>query len=314
MKVLIWADVEGASCVDDYRQIASVFGQFFDEGRRYITSDVNAAIRGVKKAGATEIDIFDGHGSGGTLVQEQLEAGCNLLGGGLKILEMVKSKAIASYDALILVGQHSSAGTTDGFLSHTHSPEIAIKINGMHIGEIEEIAWMFGYFDVPTIMIAGDAAAIKESKSFFPNIEGVSVKTATERHKVECLPLTVTQQQIEDAAFNALGKLKNTNTYKIIPPIEFDITFSSEEAASLAAISPMFKLKDPKTISYISNDYIEALLTFFYATSIISIINYQKIINSLWYINEAREVIENFERNTLKQWATEPTPFEPIKR
>lgn len=53
----------------------------FEEGRRLYTEEVNAAVRGARAGGATEVVVVDCHGAGkawnfNSLVPELLDAGC----------------------------------------------------------------------------------------------------------------------------------------------------------------------------------------------------------------------------------------------
>jgi D-amino peptidase len=68
-------DIEGISGIDNVRQIR--YGsKEFEEGRIQVTEDVNAAVRGLRAAGATEIRVADSHGSGGpnkNIISEKLE-------------------------------------------------------------------------------------------------------------------------------------------------------------------------------------------------------------------------------------------------
>lgn len=108
-KVLIFSDIEGASCVNDYRQIAPFWGSGYEDCIRAITSDVNSAIRGIKRAGDASIEIFDGHGDGGNLRQEMIASGAVI------VKKDVASLAMSDYDAVFFIGQHACAGTGDGF-------------------------------------------------------------------------------------------------------------------------------------------------------------------------------------------------------
>src|SRR5919202_2492745 len=54
---------------------------FYDEGRRLYTEEINAAVRGARAAGATEIVVMDCHGAGkgwsfNSLVPDALDPGC----------------------------------------------------------------------------------------------------------------------------------------------------------------------------------------------------------------------------------------------
>ncbi len=64
LKVVIIDDMEGVSGIDDWHQILYGCEEFEEFGRAQVTEDVNAAIRGLRKAGATEIRVIDYHGSG----------------------------------------------------------------------------------------------------------------------------------------------------------------------------------------------------------------------------------------------------------
>ena len=62
MKVLIWDDIEGVSGIDDPKT-----GFNDDKHMDLITKEINSIVKGLKKAGAKQIDIFDGHGMGDNL-------------------------------------------------------------------------------------------------------------------------------------------------------------------------------------------------------------------------------------------------------
>src|ERR687896_2175830 len=93
----------------------------YEEGRRLYTEEINAAIRGAKAAGATEIVVMDCHGAGkgwtfNSLLPELLDPDC----------EWVVQNEWTEYteflergvDAALFVAMHAKAGTPDGVLSH----------------------------------------------------------------------------------------------------------------------------------------------------------------------------------------------------
>jgi len=96
----------------------------FEEGRKLYTEEINAAVRGAKAAGATEIVVMDCHGAGegytfNSLIPEDLDPAC----------EYVVQEEWTEYtgfleegcDAALFVGMHAMAGTADGVLNHTVS-------------------------------------------------------------------------------------------------------------------------------------------------------------------------------------------------
>src|SRR6478735_7570716 len=112
----------------------------FEEGRKLYTGEINAAVRGARAGGATEIVVMDCHGAGkgwsfNSLLPEELDEGC----------EFVVQKAWTEYtgvledgcDAALFIGMHAMAGTSDGFMSHTVSGTQwrSVWFNGTEVGE-----------------------------------------------------------------------------------------------------------------------------------------------------------------------------------
>ena len=77
MRVHIISDMEGVSGIAR-REQTNAGMSMFEEGRKLYTEDINAAVRGAKAAGATEIVVVDCHGAGegftfNSLIAEELE-------------------------------------------------------------------------------------------------------------------------------------------------------------------------------------------------------------------------------------------------
>ena len=81
MRVVIWVDMEGIAGIENWDQVSSGKPQY-EEGRRLLTGEVNAAVRGAKAGGADDIIVIDCHGAGGSdsfrsLIPERLERGAS---------------------------------------------------------------------------------------------------------------------------------------------------------------------------------------------------------------------------------------------
>ena len=111
MNVLIISDIEGASGVNDYRQIAPFWGkEKYQLCINNITNDINSAINGLRRDGVQNIDIFDGHGNGGNLKQDKFNE-------KIKFVNCdIQSLTNTQYDAVFLIGQHACGGNTGWFL------------------------------------------------------------------------------------------------------------------------------------------------------------------------------------------------------
>lgn len=308
MRILICSDVEGASNVNNYRQIAPFWGQGYEECIKALTDDINAMIRGIKRAGATSIDIFDGHGDGGNLRQEMMEGNA----------EIIKKDAIglaeSHYDAVLLVGQHACAGTVDGFLSHTGGMDYTLNINGKFIGEIANWAWLFGSYNTPVIMVTGDDAAVREAKSLLPGIEGVIVKESKTRLETECLPTAETSKEIEEKAFSSLKNLNSFKPYTIEKPIKLEITFKHPEMAHMMQLYiPNCNLKESNTISFLSEEYREIYKAALSANMIASMFFTQSIIMEAYQIKGVADFLQNTYIEKIERWAIQNPPFPIVK-
>ena len=83
MKVFISVDIEGATGVASFSQCSRPDGSSYDYpfARRMLTGDVNAAIRGARAAGATEVVVKDSHAICKNLLIDELERDTQLISG-----------------------------------------------------------------------------------------------------------------------------------------------------------------------------------------------------------------------------------------
>src|SRR5688572_16620467 len=82
-EVFISADMEGRSGISGSDQLTAT-GAEYNRSRQLMAGDVNAAIRGARAGGATEIVVNDSHGSMRNLRLEDLEPGARLVSHSFK--------------------------------------------------------------------------------------------------------------------------------------------------------------------------------------------------------------------------------------
>ena len=258
-KILIVNDIEGISGIDNVHMIQYGFKEF-ENGKVHVTEDVNAAIRGLRAAGATEILVADSHGSGGpnkNIIPEKLERRVKLFQEG-PVYKRLKEAADESVDAAVFVGFHAMADTKDGFLRHTITLEPRIRINGKPVGETAIDAYALAEYGIPVIMVTGDQALVREASTLLPGIETVQVKTSSDCKTTKCLPLAEARELIETAAKRALSRIDEFLPMRIPTPIETDVSFLKKEQIDLCETIPRAKRKEENTISYIAADWDEA--------------------------------------------------------
>lgn len=212
MRVIIICDMEGVSCINHWDQVQAG-GYLYEEGRVLYTGEVNAAIRGARDAGATEIVVLDGHGAG------QREACCKFNSIKPDLLdpaaEFVSHQRYLDYDAILrggfdaafFVGIHSREGTPNGVLSHTIATSVWSNIwfNDTLVGEIGVMSALAGHHGIPMAMIAGDEAACREARDLLGEpLVTAAVKKGLSRFSARHLAPSRAQALIEERATEAL--------------------------------------------------------------------------------------------------------------
>ena len=305
--------MEGPSGIGDYQMFLDP--QSYEIAKGYATQDVNAAIRGIRKADAkTQIDIFDGHGMGGNIIDEKLEPNCRLLGGGwmTQFLELVRSNKITRYDAVLLLGQHAAAGTTDGFIAHTNTANTALRVNGKDAGEAPLLAWLFGHFRVPVVLVVGDNAVIREVKALLPGVEGVSVKKGINNEKADCISFKDAHRLIEDAAFNVIKNLSRYKPFTTSLPVKIEIFYSEEEMAEIASRFPRMERTGKQTVSYIAETFLEGWYAYNTCRIIVELHFYKEFFQFYADSKELKKFRKEFMDEKIRQTRKNPPKFSPV--
>ncbi|MBE6403888.1 MAG: hypothetical protein E7039_09245 [Lentisphaerae bacterium] len=172
MRIYIVTDLEGVNGVLNFDDWCVPEGRRNETACRFLTEEVNAAVDGFFTGGATEVIVFDGHGSGGSIRGELLDSRAALQR-GCKDFPV----SYEEVDAVAFVGQHAKAGTANAHLAHTQTEEaVDFRINGVSLGEFGQIAYTYNELNIPTIFACGDLALTREAAELIPNIYTVAVK------------------------------------------------------------------------------------------------------------------------------------------
>jgi len=170
VKILVAADMEGISGVVHWDQTDAQHSEYA-RFRKLMTADVNAAIRGACDAGAGEVIVADGHGSGRNILIEELDPRARLNSGSPSPLSMVQG-ADSGVNAAMFVGYHARAGSQNAILDHTWAGAVAnVWLDGQAMGEIGWNAAVCGHFQVPVILVSGDQTACAEAIALLGPIE-----------------------------------------------------------------------------------------------------------------------------------------------
>lgn len=175
MRVCLMTDLEGVAGVINAPDWIHANSRYNDLGKALLTQEVNAAVDGFFAAGATEVVVEDGHGSGAidiTLLdpRAKLQRGWDVNGAYPFGLDRC-------FDVMAFVGQHPKAGTEYGHLCHTGNMNVLdCTINGISVGEFGQAVFLANLYGTATIFASGCLAFTKEAEALVGGIETVAVK------------------------------------------------------------------------------------------------------------------------------------------
>jgi D-amino peptidase len=218
--------------------------------------EVNAAIEGALKGGATEVLVNDSHWDMRNLLIEELHSAATLLSGAPKPYSMMAG-IDKSFDAAFLTGYHARAGSSFANLDHTYSGPNTVQnvwLNGVEVGEYGLNAALAGYFGVPVALFTGDQTACAQAKELLgADLETVAVKQATGRVSAKNLHPTKAHALIRDAAERALKKKRAP--FVVPSPVTLRLALARSSQAERCVLMPGVKLISPRVIELTHADY-----------------------------------------------------------
>lgn len=268
MRVHIISDMEGVAGIVKWGQTGGGT-KLYEEGRVLYTEEINAAVRGARARGATEIVVMDCHGAGGdytfnSLVPELLDPGCEY------VIQSEWTEYTAfleeGCDAALFVGMHAMAGTETGVLSHTVSGEAwqNLRFNGRLVGETGINAALCGHFGVPVLLVTGDRATCAEATELLgPGLTTVEVKVGLGRFSARTKTPHQARELIEAGARAALADLSAVAPYDPGRPCEIEIDFATPDRLQEYANRKGVEVTGPRTLVVRGDDWWSAWSGFY---------------------------------------------------
>ena len=300
--VVVFCDLEGVTGVDD----PTKFSEQYDPYNVFLTEDVNASVRGLKKGGAEKVYVVDTHSSGRNIRADLLHPAADLVPPSLEVANLLffcpprfsDSLEIDighKVDAVVRIGAHARR-QTKGFMAHTmvSYPPTRLWVNGAETGEIGLYVLWAASRKIPVILFAGDDVAMDEAASLMPSAKRVVTKKSLSRNKCETLPPDSVRKLIETEALEAM------RGFRKVPPCDSpanyvtELSWHSIDHAIACSPIPRARIKDESRISYVAETFLE--LRRFIDTAI-----------SLAILHERKELISalrNFENvpEKISQW------------
>lgn len=258
MKIYISADIEGTAGIthwDETYENKPDYQQF----RKQMTAETAAACEGAVTAGAHEIYVKDAHGNGRNILADKLPKNVKLIRGWSEHPFMMMQELDESFDAVLLIGYHSRAGSDANPLAHTMNPQaLYVKLNDSFVSEFVLSAYTAAMVGVPVVFVSGDQGLCEEVKSFNSNIRTVAVSEGAGNSTISIHPKLAVDRIKEESA-KALQN--NTENCRIELPGHFkiEIAYKTHRIAYKTSFYPNARLTRPNIITLESDDFMDIL-------------------------------------------------------
>jgi D-amino peptidase len=262
MKLYLSTDFEGTSGIVAWEQIIEGNAEY-EQGRRLLTDEVNAVIRGALAAGVSEFVVNDAHHYMRNLHPQDLLGQATLITGKHKPLYMMEGLD-ASFDGICFVSYHGSIGAQHAVLSHTYNPNVIweARLNGEIVGESGINALGASHYQVPIIFVSGDAVTAQEAQSIAPNAEKVIVKESLGRFAASHLHPAVACGRLEAGARRAVQAIHTMRPPEFKLPVQLEITFLVADMADMALWIRGVERVDTRTVRIVEDHLLDLYRTF----------------------------------------------------
>ena len=269
MKVFIVSDMEGVSGIVRWQQVSGG-DPMFEEGRRLYTEEINAAVRGARAGGATEIVVMDCHGAGkgwdfNSLIPDLLDSS----------VDYVVQREWTEYtefleqgcDAALFVAMHAMAGAADGVMNHTVSGQAwrNLWFNGTLVGETGINAALCGTWGCPVLLVTGDEASCAEGRALLGDgLTTVAVKRGLGRFSARNVAPLRAREMVEAGAKQALSDLSAVAPYDPGKPCEIRVEFNTTDAIDEYKNKSGVEVVNPRELVIRDEDWWSAWQKFFF--------------------------------------------------
>ena len=258
MKIYISADIEGIAGIahwDEANRTKSAYQEFREE----MTHEVNAACEGAMAGGAKDIWIKDAHGSGRNILTAGLPACTRLIRGWSgHPLDMVQ-ELDDTFDALLMIGYHSKAGSDANPLAHTLTDDVReIVINGEQMSEFRLHANVAALQGVPVVFVSGDEGLCEDIKATNANIRTLGVSRGIGPSTISIAPVEA-RRLIKEGVRKALTADRSSCLLTLAEHFVVEVSYREPTSAYGAGFYPGAHQVGPHTIRFETEAYFEVM-------------------------------------------------------
>jgi len=262
VNVLIAADMEGITGIDDCGDCLPSHPTAYARGRALMTDEVLVAVEALRKGGAGRISVGDWHMVGTNVERDRMPAGVEVRPiADLALVEAEPSMTKAHggpLDAVVFVGHHASTTNPRGFSSHTFVWDMEVLLDGQSLNEVQVYAQGLAAEGIPVLVASGDRWMLEElGEGELGNAPLVATKEGQGRASARSRDLAASQSELAESIGAAM-------TAPLVPPpardypAELRITVEGEELTRMTVSEPSQLLTAIATVfrtSQVSREY-----------------------------------------------------------
>ncbi len=258
MKVYISADIEGTAGIAHWDE-AEKGKPGYDLHAEYMTGEVIAACEGALAAGASEIVVKDAHWTARNIMAERLPEQVRLIRGWSGHPWAMIQDLDDSFDALIMTGYHSGAGTGGQPLAHTMTGFAhQIRLNGAVMSEFTLSRMAAATVGVPSVFVSGDQLLCETAKADNPGIHTVATMEGI-GGSTNSLHPAVARDAIRSGVETALKENGDWQVADIPKDFHMEIHCVKHEDAYKASFYPGMEMTGPHLLEYRTTDFFEIM-------------------------------------------------------
>ena len=263
MNVLVAADMEGISGIEDYRDCLPSHPASYSLGRRMMTEEVLAVIDALRAAGVEDVSVGDWHMVGTNIERDRMPAGVEVRPiADLALNEddpsLTKANGGERLDAVVMVGHHAKTSSPLGFCSHTFIWEMEVELDGEPLSETQVYAQGLAAEGIPVLVASGDRWLLEElGDGELGAARLVQVKEGEGRARARSIGAAEGRSKLAEAVGAALAGPQQPPPARDFPA-ELRIAIGGEELAMRTVSEPADLLRSVATVfreSRVSREY-----------------------------------------------------------
>lgn len=258
MKLYMSVDIEGTAGISNWDEADNSkrdYPYFAEEMSREAAAAAAAAV----KCGADEVVVRDAHASARNMNPLLFPEECTFIRGWSGHPHSMMDGIDSSYDACMLVGYHSRAGSADNPLSHSFSSSriFHLSVNDRYVSEYYVNMLTAAYYGVPLIVLCGDEGLCKEAKQDIPGLYTVATASGEGDSTHSLHPLKATRL-ITEAVESALSH-ELPQPYKLPEHFKVQVEYKNHPECYKKSFYPGASSDGSRTLTFETDNWFEAL-------------------------------------------------------